>query len=101
MRIAQSPADLGFNHRDEPRLKKALTQATDKRTFQRVQAVLLVARGRHLSEVATISGVSEQTIYNWVHLYLARHQVAALEDVRAAVARSRPIASPPSVSCES
>lgn len=80
MRIAQSPAGLGFNHRDEPRLKKALMQATDKRTFQRLQAVLLVDRGRHISEVATISGVSEQTIYNWVHLYLARHQVAALED---------------------
>jgi transposase len=80
MRIAQSPADLGFNHHDEPRLKKALTQAEDKRTFQRVQAVLLVARGHHISEVASISGVSEQTIYNWVHLYLDQHKVAALED---------------------
>lgn len=80
MRIAQSPADLGFNHHDEPRLKKALTQAEDKRTFQRVQAVLLVARGHHISEIASISGVSEQTIYNWVHLYLDQHKVAALED---------------------
>jgi transposase len=80
MRIAQSPTDLGFNHHDEPRLKKALTQAEDKRTFQRVQAVLLVSRGHPIREVATISGVSEQTIYNWVHLYLDQHKVAALED---------------------
>lgn len=80
MRTAQSPADFGFNHHDEPRLKKALTQAEDRRTFQRVQAVLLVARGRRVSEVASISGVSEQTIYNWVHLYLDQHEVAALED---------------------
>lgn len=80
MRIAQSPADLGFNHHDEQRLKTALTRAEDKRIFQRVQAVLLVARGHHISEVASISGVSEQTIYNWVHLYLDQHKVAALED---------------------
>lgn len=80
MRVAQSPADLGFNRYDESRLKKALSLATSKRVFQRVQAVLLVARGHPLSEVADISGVSLQTIYNWIHLYLDRHDVAALED---------------------
>lgn len=80
MRTASSPADLGFNRYDEPRLKKALNQAADKRIFQRVQAVLLVARGHAISEVATISGVSAQTIYNWLRLYLDQHQVAALAD---------------------
>lgn len=80
MRIAQSPTDLGFNRYDKLRLKKALSEATDKRSFQRVQAVLLVARSHPIREVAAISGVSRQTIYNWVHLYLERHEVAALDD---------------------
>jgi transposase len=80
MRIAKSPAEYGFNRSDEPRLKKALKRAADKRTFQRVQAVLLVARGRAIKEVAGIVGVTVQTVYNWVSLYLEHHQVEALND---------------------
>jgi putative transposase len=80
MRIAKSPAEFGFNRDDEPRLKRALKQAVDKRAFQRVQAVLLVAQGRTISEVAEISGVSAKTVYNWVNLYLDHRQVAALCD---------------------
>jgi transposase len=78
MRSAKSPAELGFHRSDLPRLKKALQATADKRTFQRVQAVLLVAQGRPMPEVAEIAGVSLQTVYNWSHRYLARHQVAAL-----------------------
>jgi transposase len=80
MRIAKSSAELGFNGYDERRLKRALKRASDKRTFQRVQAVLLVAQGRALPEVALIAGVSLQAVYNWVTLYLASRQVAALKD---------------------
>jgi transposase len=80
MRTAKSPVELGFNCYDERRLKKALKRAVDKRTFQRVQAVRLVAQGRALPEVASIAGVSLQAVYNWVTLYLASHQVSALED---------------------
>ncbi|SRR5712692_6756563 len=80
MRTAKSPSELGFNRYDVPRLKRALKQATDKRLFQRVQAVLLVAQGRAVSQAAGISGVSPQTVYNWVNLYLEEHEVAALED---------------------
>ena len=80
MRKAKSPAEHGFNRYDEPRLKKALKRAADKRTFQRVQAVLLVAQGRTINEVAEIAGVTGQTVYNWVSLYLDQHQVAALEE---------------------
>jgi len=80
MRRAKSPAELGFNGYDEQRLKKALKRAVDKRTFQRVQAVLLVARGQAIPEVALIAGVSLQTVYNWVSIYLASRQVVALQD---------------------
>jgi transposase len=80
MRIAKSPAELGFNRYDAPRLKKALKHAADKRTFQRLQAVLLVAQGRSIQDVADIAGVCVQTIYNWLNLYLAEHIVSALAD---------------------
>lgn len=80
MRRAKSPVALGFNRYDELRLQKALRRAADKRTFQRVQAVLLAAQGRALTEVASIAGVSLQTVYNWVTRYLAAHQPSALAD---------------------
>lgn len=80
MRRAKSPSEYGFNRYDEPRLKKALKRAADKRTFQRGQAVLLVAQGRTINEVAEIASVTVQTVYNWVNLYLDQHQVAALEE---------------------
>jgi transposase len=81
MRIAKSPSELGFNRSDEPRLKKALERATNKHTFQRLQAVLLVAQGLTADEVAMIEGVSVQAVYNWVYRYLDQHQVASLQDL--------------------
>ena len=57
-----------------------MKSADDKRTFQRVQAVLLVAEGRTIKEVAEIAGVSQQTIYNWLSRYLDQHQVTALKE---------------------
>jgi transposase len=80
MRTAKSPAERGFNCYDEPHLKKALKRATDKRTFQRVQAVLLVAQGRAIKEAAEVAGVTVQTVYTWVRLYLDHHQVSALDE---------------------
>jgi transposase len=92
MRIAKSPAEFGFNRYDGLRLQKALKRAADQRTFQRGQAVLLVAQGRAIKDVARVVGVRRQTVYNWVHLYLASHHVSALDD---APRSGRPLAAPP------
>ena len=80
MRIAKSAAEFGFDRYDERRLKKALRQAADKRIFQRVQAVLLVAQGRAMSEVTDIAGVNLRTVYNLVNGYLELHQVVSFTD---------------------
>lgn len=80
MRKAKSLAELGFNQSDVSRLQRALKTADDKRGFQRVQAVLLVAQGRPIKEVAALEGVSQQTVYNWVRRYLDQHQVTALAE---------------------
>ena len=80
MRIAKRPSELGFNQHDVSRLSKALKRAADARLFQRVQAVLWVAQGATVSEVAELTDVREQTVYNWLQRYLACHQVTALAD---------------------
>lgn len=80
MRRTKSPVELGFRSSDASRLRKALKLAADKRTFRRLQAVLLVAQGHPFQDVAKIVCVSRQTVYDWVHLYLAQHQVTALDD---------------------
>src|SRR4029450_2382833 len=91
MRIAKRPSDLGFNQYDGSRLTKALKRATDVRLFQRVQAVLWVAQGETISEVAELTGVRGQTVYNWLQRYLPCHQVAALAD---ASRSGRPVSAP-------
>ena len=91
MRIAKRPAELGFNQYDVPRLTKALKCTTDARLFQRVQAVLWVAQGDTISEVAELTGVSVQTVYNWLQHSLAGHRVAALAD---APRSGRPVTAP-------
>ena len=91
MRTAKRPSELGFNQYDISRLTTALQRVTDARLFQRMQAVLWVAQGDPISEVAELTGVSGQTIYNWLQRYLACHQVAALAD---APRSGRPVAAP-------
>lgn len=91
MRTAKRPSELGFNQYDISRLTRTLKRVPDARFFQRVQAVLWVAQGDPISEVAELTGVSGQTIYNWLQRYLACHQVAALAD---APRSGRPVAAP-------
>ena len=70
MRPARTPADLGFDHHDRHRLARAADACPDARTFRRLQAVLLVARGWPIPEVADITGLKSWAIYAWVRRYL-------------------------------
>ena len=81
MRISKSPAELGFNRYDVPRLKKALKAVSDKRPFRRLQAVLLVAQGHLINEVSQTIEVSVQSIYHWIGSYLQNHRVESLYEV--------------------
>jgi transposase len=78
MRTAKGPIELGFTRYDRPRLKKALRGATEVRDFRRLQAVLLVAQGRPIAEVAQITCASKRSVYGWVQRYLRRHRVEDL-----------------------
>jgi transposase len=80
MRTAKGPIELGFTRYDRPRLEKALRGATEARAFRRLQAVLLIAQGRPIAEVAEITGVSKRSVYGWLRRYLRRHRVDDLTE---------------------
>jgi transposase len=80
MRRARTPHELGFDQYDRQRLARALQRATDLRLFRRVQAVLLVARGWAVAEVARITAATPDAIYHWVRLYLQTHRPDSLGD---------------------
>jgi transposase len=80
MRKASSPAVLGFRARDRHQLTKALAEVADARLFRRLQAVLLVARGRRFREVAQITGLGHRSVYRLVGRYLKAHRVGSLAD---------------------
>ena len=91
MRRARTPNELGFDQYDRRRLARALRQATDVRTYRRLQAVLLVARGHPGPAVAQITGAKPPAIYHWVQRYLQTHQPNRLGD---APRSGRPRAAP-------
>lgn len=80
MRKQKSPTELGFTFRDTVRLSKAMQEVTDKRTFIRLWAVVLVAQGYRISTVAKLVNKSFQIVYQWIAAYLNSHQVEALKD---------------------
>lgn len=79
----------GFTHQDRVRLRKALKQAGNCRTYQRLSAVSFVAQGKSISEVARMLGISRQSVHNWIGAYLRTHQPSNLYE---APRTGRPIA---------
>ena len=80
MRKQKSPAALGFNRFDKMRLRKAMKEVSDKRTFLRLKAVLLCAEGMPVPLVAKLLDKSFQIVYRWIDLYLKHHSTQGLFD---------------------
>jgi transposase len=80
MRRVRTPKEVGFDQYDRRRLARALGQATAIRTYRRLQAVLLVAQGHPVPDVASITGAKPAAIYDWVRRYLRTHQPQCLGD---------------------
>src|SRR5438046_1373554 len=78
MRTQKGPAAFGFDRYDKGRLQKVLAGVSDKRTFMRLKAVLLIAEGMNISAVAKLLDRSVQIIYRWIGIYLNRHNPADL-----------------------
>ncbi len=81
MRKAQSSVERGFTGHDRHRLSLALPQTDSARVFRRIQAVLLIAEGRTVGEVAQITRLSLQSVYNLVRRSLQAHRIESLYDL--------------------
>jgi transposase len=91
MQRANRTPHHGFDPYDRRRLLHALQRASDVRTYRRLQAVLLVAQGWPVPEVARSTGTRPWAVYAWVRRYLRTHRSAALHD---AARPGRPQAAP-------
>ena len=81
MRRARGPSELGFTSHDRRRLRRALKQCPDARSFRRIQATLLVADGWPVREAARITASSQRAVYQWVGRYSRRRQADILFDL--------------------
>lgn len=80
MRRAKRASERGFDRYDERRLTRALHRVADARTYRRLQAVLLVAQGRTVSEAVQITGAQPWSIYAWVRTYVHTHRPGSIRD---------------------
>ena len=70
----------GFKRSDIPALQKAMAATNDRRTYQRMEGVLLVAEGRNVSWVATHLQKSRQIVYQWLGVFFRTHDPYSLQD---------------------
>jgi transposase len=69
-----------FTRTDRRRLAQALAATRLAREYRRLEAVLLVAEGRSLSESARRVRVARSSVQRWVRQYLAGRTAGALAD---------------------
>jgi transposase len=62
------------------RLERQLKTTPDARLYRRTLAVLEVARGKPVAEVARALGVTPRGVYYWVDAYAQDHDPTALRD---------------------
>jgi transposase len=71
---------LGLSRAQRLALQRQLRVATDARVYRRTLALLEVARGRSVSEVAAMLGVARQSVHNWIVAYRHHPEPATLHD---------------------
>lgn len=62
--------DLCFEAGDRRRLKAVVSRAKEVRAYRRAQAVLWVAEGHSVAEVAQLARSSRRSVYYWCEAYL-------------------------------
>jgi transposase len=80
MEQATQARPRGFVPTDKHRLARALQCTSDARLCRRLQAVLLVAQGVSVSEVAHRTATRRWSVYSWVRRYLRSHRPDTLRD---------------------
>ena len=73
-------SELKLTAAQRGRLQAQLRRTRDARVYRRTLAVLEVARGRPIRQVAGELEVTRQSVYHWVELYTQAPDPAVLED---------------------
>jgi transposase len=84
----------GFSPGDRQRLRKALARVRRARPFRRLEALLWLAEGWSISEVARLARASRVSIYSWCAAYQQAgrgHKLAALVKEKPRSGRPRQI----------
>jgi transposase len=71
---------LALTARDRRRLEKQLKGASTVRVYRRTLALLEIAHGRPVAEVARMLRVSREAVYRWLALYTESRDPASLFD---------------------
>src|SRR6266545_7701645 len=71
---------LNLTPRQQRRLRRQLEQADDVRLYRRTLAVLEYDRGRPVTAIADLLGVTRQSVHNWVAAYTHELDPTALTD---------------------
>lgn len=71
---------LKLTWRQRHRLQTQLREAQEAHLYRRTLAILEVARGRSIAEVARTLEVTRQSVYNWIASYVQGHDPHALQD---------------------
>ena len=69
-----------FSPTDRRRLERALSASREARLYRRIEAVLLVAEGQPISDVAQHVRATRLSVRRWVGRYLAAHDATVLAD---------------------
>jgi len=80
MRTPRTPTEIGLTGQDRRRLGRALRERCDRRTYRRVLAILCIARGYWIQQVARLVGMRPRIIYQWLNCYRRDHRVEDLQD---------------------
>jgi transposase len=80
MAVRRKSSASPFTATDRRRLARAQAEAWDVRVFRRLQAVLRVAEGMPVTEVARQAGVNRTSVHRWVNAYQTSRQMGELAD---------------------
>lgn len=71
---------LKLKHWQRRRLHQQLDSTSDARTYRRTLAVLELDRGRPAAEIATMLGVTRQSVHNWAAAFAREPDPSTLRD---------------------
>jgi transposase len=79
-KVEKTMSQLTLTGWQRRRLRRELKDTTDIRLYRRTLAVLEFDHGHPVADIATMLGVSRQSVYNWLQLYHQAADPSALAD---------------------